>query len=198
MYRQIMLKAGTLWTLSTLVPFPAPASETVMRDRPIFIRTETNYGIPDVMLISAAGKPVSLRGELAIDKPVLLNFIFTSCVAFCPLLTATLAKVQTLLQEQGETFKMISISIDPEHDTAARLHAYAQRYRAAPEWLFLTGDNASIMLVQQAFDVYRGNKMNHVSLTLMRHPDGHWKRFEGLVDAATLVEALSKAGGSQP
>lgn len=198
MYRQIMLTASMLWASSTLAPFSALANETIMRDRPIFIRTETNYGIPDVILIDAAGKPVSLSGELAIDKPVLVNFIFTSCVAFCPLLTATLAKVQTLLRQQGQTFKMISISIDPEHDTAARLQAYAQRYRAAPDWLFLTGDNASIRLVQQAFDVYRGNKLSHASLTLMRHPDGRWKRFEGLVDAASLVEALAKAGGSQP
>jgi protein SCO1/2 len=40
---------------------------------------------------------------------------------------------------------LVSISIDPEYDTPARLSAYATRFRADPDrWLFLTGSNAAV------------------------------------------------------
>jgi cytochrome oxidase Cu insertion factor (SCO1/SenC/PrrC family) len=49
--------------------------------------------------------------------------------------------------------RLVSISVDPEHDTPDVLRDYAQRFGAAPErWLFLTGDKAAIYrLAQEGF-----------------------------------------------
>jgi protein SCO1/2 len=83
---------------------------------------------------------------------------------------------------------MVSISIDPEYDTPARLQNYAKRYKAGPEWQFLTGDLDTIMAVQQAFDAYRGDKMSHEPLTFLRaSPRGPWVRIEGFASASELV-----------
>lgn len=156
------------------------------------------YDIPDLSLTDADGKVVSLRAELAIDRPVIVNFIFTSCASFCPLLTATLAKAQKEFLNRGEAFRVVSISIDPDQDTPARLQAYAQRYRANPDWHFLTGDIANTLAVQRAFDAYRGGKMSHAALTLIRHPGGgRWTRFDGLVDAETLVSEYAEISGER-
>lgn len=195
MHTRIAVAASTLWFLSTLAPLGALANNQV-NALPAYARSEIRYDIPNVTLTNAEGNPVSLLSELVIDKPVLVNFIFTSCTSFCPLLTATLAKVQETLQKRGEVFRMISISIDPEHDTPARLQAYAQRYRAPPDWHFLTGDISSTLAVQRAFDAYRGGKMNHASLTLMRLRNGGWLRFEGLIDAETLIREFTQDNGS--
>lgn len=193
----ITVAAGILWTLmglAVLVPFGARADENIT-----YSGTGVAYNIPDVTLINAEGEPVSLRAELTFDKPVFVNFIFTSCSSFCPLMTATLAKVQTELLKLGEAFRIVSISIDPGQDTPAHLQAYAQRFRAQPEWHFLTGDAANILVVQRAFDAYRGVKMNHAALTLMHFPrDGRWKRFEGLINAETLVHEFPKNDGAKP
>ena len=56
---------------------------------------------------------------------------------------------------------MISFSIDPEYDTPERLRKYAALFNAGPQWQFLTGSLANSVAIQKAFDVYRGNKMNH-------------------------------------
>jgi protein SCO1/2 len=96
--------------------------------------------------------------------------------------------VQHELGEGRRELRLVSISIDPEHDTPARLATYAERQRAREPWSFLTGEPTAIRTVQEAFRAYRGNKMNHVPLTFLRaSPDDPWLRIQGFATAADLV-----------
>lgn len=163
------------------------AHHSIDRD-PGYLRSLHAYRIPAVALVNADGEPVDLSSELQIEKPLLLNFIFTSCTAICPVLSATFAQVQKELGKGDEVIRMVSITIDPEQDTPARLKVYAERYHAGPRWHFLTGSRRNILEVQQAFDAYRGDKMSHVPLTFLRaSPAAPWIRMEGFASAADLV-----------
>jgi protein SCO1/2 len=103
-------------------------------------------------------------------------------------MSATFAKVQGELGQDVENVRMISFSIDPEYDTPGRLRAYASLFQAGDQWQFLTGDLKNIIAVQKAFDVYRGNKMNHEPTTLMRRAPGDpWVRIDGIASAAEIV-----------
>ena len=120
------------------------------------------YTVPDVKLVDADGAAVPLRSQLANqDKPVILNFIFTSCGAICPVMSATFAQVQAALGPERDAVRMVSISIDPEQDTPAALKTYAGKFGARPQWQMLTGSLDDSIAVQRAFDVYRGDKMGH-------------------------------------
>jgi protein SCO1/2 len=156
-------------------------------------RTTAFYDVPDVTLTGTNGEKVSLRSEL--DKgPVMVNFIFTTCTTICPTLSATFAEVQDRLAAEGvKGVRLVSISIDPEHDTPDRLKRYAEKYGAGPDWRFLTGSLADSITVQRAFDAYRGDKMNHVPLTLMRvSPKSAWVRIDGFESAANLVSEYQR------
>ena len=164
-------------------------------------RTEVTYAIPDVTLTDMAGKKVRVLDELDSQAPVIVSFIFTTCTAVCPITTSTLAEIQKNLTKAGKPFRLISISIDPEEDTPARMRDYAARFDASKEWHFLTGSLDNIVSVQRAFDAYRGNKMNHPPLIYIRESAGQpWVRFEGFVAPGTVVEeydrqlAASKVG----
>ncbi|HYE35910.1 SCO family protein [Methylocaldum sp.] len=147
-----------------------------------------SYSIPDITLADQDGKRVSLSDQLYTDRPVILNFVFTTCTTVCPISTAIFSKLQAKLSSQGAKFRLISISIDPEHDKPANLKKYAQEFGAGADWRFLSGDTAGILAVQKAFNAYRGSKTNHAVLTFIRSPqDGRWIRFEGLVSADALV-----------
>jgi protein SCO1/2 len=151
-------------------------------------RTQVNFSIPDVSLVDSDGVPVPLVRELNGGKPVLLNFIFTSCGAICPVMSATFARVQDGLGPERDTVRMVSISIDPEQDTPAALKAYAGKYGAGPQWRMLTGSLKDSIAVQRAFDVYRGDKMNHVPQTFLRlNSDQSWVRIEGFANADDLL-----------
>jgi protein SCO1/2 len=72
------------------------------------------------------------------------------------------------------------VLLDPEQDTPSRLADYAQRYQAGAQWSFYSGTIEASILVQRAFDVYRGEKMNHSAVTLYRAAPGQpWVRLDG-------------------
>lgn len=157
------------------------------------VRTMQEYPIPDVELTGADGLPISLRRELGTDTPVMLNFIFTTCTAICPVMSATFSNVQQELGADRGKLRTVSISIDPENDTPDTLRKYAQRFKAGPEWKLLTGKPGDIVAVQRAFDVYRGSKMNHAPVTFIRaSADQPWTRLEGFASAAELVAEYRK------
>jgi protein SCO1/2 len=159
-----------------------------MMEQQGYTRMEHRYEVPDVVLTNQNGDAVSLRETLAEPKPVLLNFIFTTCTTICPVLSASFAQTQTALGDEAKDVRMISISIDPQHDTPAKLREYAQRFHAGPGWEFLTGDLDDVIAVLKAFDAYRGDKMNHIPLTILRaKPDEPWVRLEGFASARELV-----------
>src|SRR5207248_3311652 len=80
--------------------------------------------------------------------------------------TARLAQVQRLLGDRmGRDVFFYSITIDPDHDTPAVLAEYAEKYHAAPGWLFLTGAKGDIELIGRKLGLYTGPDP--------RNPDGH-------------------------
>jgi protein SCO1/2 len=150
-------------------------------------RSERTYTVPDLQLEDADGSAVALRSLLETDRPVMLDFIYTSCTAVCPLLSEIFAQVQRQLGPDSAKLRMVSISIDPEYDTPRVLRGYAQIYHPGPQWRFLTGKAADVAAVQQAFDAYKANKMDHAPLVFLRaSKHSAWIRFDGLVEPAAL------------
>ncbi len=156
---------------------------------PSYTRTLAAYAPPDVTLTDASGAKVKLSSLLERDGPIMLQFIFTTCPTVCPVMSATFSAAQSRLGPNAEKVTLVSISIDPEHDTPERLREYARRFKAGPRWLFFTGDAQDIVSVRKAFDAYAGdNKMRHQPLTFIRASPGRpWLRLDGLTSAAQLV-----------
>ena len=154
-----------------------------------YTRTIATYEPPDVTLVGMDDARISLRSALNHDGPIMLQFIFTTCTTVCPVMSAIFSGSQSKLGEELERVKMISISIDPEHDTPERLRSYAKTFKARPQWHFLTGSEEDIVAVQKAFEIYRGDKMRHEPVTFLRAANGRsWLRLEGLMSAAELVD----------
>lgn len=154
-------------------------------------RRTADYNVPDIRLVRQDGALVRLRAELDDGRPVILSFIFTSCGTVCPLLSHTLSQVQARLGVNRDRVHIVSISIDPEEDTPARLREYASTYQAGPEWQHYTGTVAASETVQRAFDVYRGAKMDHAPATLVRPaPGAPWVRIDGFATADQILAEL--------
>jgi cytochrome oxidase Cu insertion factor (SCO1/SenC/PrrC family) len=68
-------------------------------------RSNVTYETPAVTLVREDGKRVSLPRELDDGRPVLLNFIFTTCSSICPLMSRTLANfsASSVLKPPGFT-----------------------------------------------------------------------------------------------
>jgi protein SCO1 len=151
-------------------------------------QSTVSYVAPDVDLVRDDGKAVSLRAELDDGRPVVMNFIFTTCTSICPLASQTFSEFARRLGADRGRVHLVSISVDPEQDTPERLREYAKRFDAGPEWQHYTGTLAASLAAQQAFGVYRGDKMSHMPVTLMRAaPSGTWLRLDGFATPDDLL-----------
>ena len=162
-----------------------------MLQAPSYQVVDANYAIPDITLQDQQGRPVALRQLLTGDRSIAVNFIYTSCTTICPVMTATMLQMQRELNDTASKPLFVSISIDPDFDTAAKLGAYARRFGA--DWTFLTGERGEVLDVLKAFSAWRGNKSNHAAVTLFR-PAGakRWTRVEGLASATELVDVWNR------
>jgi protein SCO1/2 len=155
-------------------------------------RSIAAYQLPQIQLLRADGKAVALPAELDDGRPVVLNFIFTTCTAICPISSQVFSEVQARLGKTPNVH-LVSISIDPEQDTPAVLRRYAQRFGAGTAWDFYTGTVDASIAAQKAFGVYRGDKMNHTQVTLVRPSmKKPWIRLDGFASAEQLVLALNQ------
>jgi protein SCO1/2 len=164
----------------------------MMQTPPAVSRSQLHVTLPDLSLVSSDGKAVRLVHELDDDRPVLLNFIYTTCTTVCPVMSQTFAEVQKRLGADASKVRMISISIDPEEDTPARLAEYARRFGAGPQWNFYTGSADASVAVQRAFGAYRGDKMNHSPATYYRAARAQdWVRLDGFATPAAVLDELN-------
>jgi protein SCO1/2 len=163
----------------------------MMEEAPPVRRNEVAYQIPDVRLVRDDGKSMALRDVLSVKQPVILAFIYTSCTTVCPLTSQTLAQVQNRLGKAKNKVRIVSVSIDPEQDTPQKLTEYARTFHADTEWRHYTGTLAASQATQRAFDVYRGNKMNHApAIFVRRGAKSDWIRFDGFATADQVVAEL--------
>ena len=76
---------------------------------------------PDIVLTTSEGRQVRFYEDLLKDKIVVLNLMYANCHGICPVTTANLTRVQTLLREQVKRDVCIySLTLKPEQDTPGR------------------------------------------------------------------------------
>jgi len=139
--RVVVLVAAVLAALSVACQQPPPPEV---------------YGrMPDFKLTDQQGRAfdsTALAGKVA-----LVDFVYTHCTDACPLLSATFQQAQAKLADEkllGSKVQLLSVSVDPEHDTPSVLAEYGQRFKADPSaWTFATGDWDAV------YDVLTGLKL---------------------------------------
>ncbi len=134
------------------------------------------YGtLPPFALTSQEGRPFGsqeLKGEVWAGA-----FFFTRCPTVCPRLTADMKKVQELAKKENVRLRLVSISVDPGHDTPEVLRAFARERGAdLASWTFLTGDPA----------VIQKTAVEGFKLALEGQPDAGAEHF-GLLHGSRLV-----------
>jgi protein SCO1/2 len=150
--------------------------------------------LPAVSLVDQNGNQVSLASLKG--KPALVDFIYTSCPGPCSMLTSKLVSVaRDLGPRLGSQVRMVSITLDPEHDTPAKLKEYAERLDAERSgWLFLTGTPQQIEQVLAAYQLRRlreaDGSVTHMETLFLLGPDGRQRRiYNGVEVKPALMSA---------
>ncbi|MBI4638634.1 MAG: SCO family protein [Candidatus Rokubacteria bacterium] len=136
----LVVSATAAWWASRAASPPSEAT----------LETLGTYGVvPPFALTERSGRRVTrddLRGRVWVA-----DFIYTGCTETCPTQSLQFAQLQREFQDAAD-LRLVSITVDPVHDTPEVLRRYAERYEATDCWWFLTGDTRDIYcLAQQGF-----------------------------------------------
>lgn len=112
---------------------------------------ETPYPLGSFRLNERSGKAVT-EADLSGDVWV-AGFIFTRCPSSCPRITSVMKGLQGPFRKAG--VKLVSLTVDPKHDTPEVLRAFATGYGADPSaWWFLTGPKEELYpLILERFHI---------------------------------------------
>lgn len=113
---------------------------------------------------------------------------YTNCRTVCPQTTANMVGIQAELEESGLHPRIISFSVDPDHDTPDELQQYADDYGANLYiWDFLTGyDFETIQEISE--ETFRAvlnqgavDQMSHSYMFYLVNPKGEVvKKYDGM------------------
>ena len=142
--------------------------------------------LPQFTLTDQSGQPF---GQKQLNGKVwIADFIFTRCSGPCPMMTSQMAQLQDRLKEHPDrqNIRLVSISVDPEHDTPATLQEYARLARADDQlWRFLTGPREDVwQLIKSGFKLPVGDAPDNAQMPIF-----HSQKFV-LVDAQSRVRGF--------
>lgn len=104
----------------------------------------TSLVIPQFTLIDQQGRPQTR--EIFNGHWTILAFTFTNCTTVCPIMHAHLVRLQN--EARGAPLRIVTISVDPTHDTPETMRAYAERIGADTErWTFLSGESSTVQRI---------------------------------------------------
>jgi protein SCO1/2 len=154
--------------------------------------------LTDTKLVDQNGNTVELSSLKG--KPMLVDFIYTSCPGPCLMETAKFANVALRLgNDLGSKVTLVSITVDPEHDGPKQLLNYSRQQGADEKgWIFLTGGPGDIDQALAGFKLSRqiepDGSVGHLVDMMLIGPDGRLVReYNGeIVKAQDIVDDVKK------
>ncbi|MGP4040461.1 SCO family protein [Gracilibacillus sp. D59] len=145
-----------------------------------------SYEVKDFTFTNQDGEKLS-KSDLD-GKFWIADMIFTNCETVCPPMTANMARLQSLLEEENIDAELVSFSVDPTNDTPEILKKYIkERGGTFDNWHALTGytDEEIKEFVNKSFKELVENPENsdqviHGTSFYLVSPDGNAiKRYNG-------------------
>ncbi len=154
--------------------------------------------LTDTKLVDQYGNAVALTSLKG--KPLVVDFIYTSCPGPCLMETAKLANVALRLgSDLGSKVTIVSITVDPEHDGPKQLLEYSRQQGADEKgWYFLTGGPAEVDQALAGFKLSRqiqsDGSVGHLVNMMLIGADGRLVReYNGeIVKAQDIVDDVKK------
>jgi protein SCO1 len=145
-------------------------------------------------LLNQDNKPVRFYDDLIKGKIVLINVMFTNCTSVCSPVTANLARAQQYLGEElGRKISMISISVDPEHDTPVILKRFADKHGVKPGWNFITGKKENVDWILYKLGNYVEDKLEHSTILIVGNDaTGDWSKMLATEKPQAIADAVKK------
>jgi len=150
--------------------------------------------IDSFSMTDQSGKPFD-TAQFSGERPYLVNFFFAGCPSICRDFNKQVASLNEQLKKENVSF--VTITVDPERDSAEVLKRYAQDFGAeSPRWAFLTDQKYKIKQVgEQMFRVEVIDIANHTDNILLVDKWGRYRdrfKWDEAYDMKRLVKVVKQ------
>lgn len=149
--------------------------------------------VPDIKATRHDGQTLRLR-ELLTGQRTAVQFIFVNCTTACPLLGSLFKRVEQLIP--GGNARLLSITVDPEHDTPERLAGWLRTFRGGPRWSAVRVAPADMPALLKAFQQEEGPPSGHTLQVFLVDPQARYVERTVQMPRASAVAAELHLGGA--
>jgi protein SCO1 len=169
---------------------PSDMNSTAAEDSKVVPPAERYFG--NALLINQDGKPLRLYTDILKGNVVIINSFYSTCSSVCRVTIPVVKQLQENLGERvGKDVRLVSITVDPQNDTAEVLRQYAAGIGAKPGWDFLTGDKQTVDQVLYKFGLYTEAKEDHSNVFIIgNEPTGLWKKVLGIAPPYEILRSV--------
>jgi protein SCO1/2 len=165
--------------------------------------------VPNVPVVTHRGERRMFYDDLIKDRTVVVQFFSLVFHHNYPVTRNMVHLQKQLADRMGKDVFLYSITTDPINDNPTALAEFAQRHRAGDGWTFLTGEPASIEIIQRVFffhgsavdsnapvvsHTHVGGEVADCSMGLLRYGNdaaGLWGSVPTRTEPAQIVERLN-------
>ena len=166
--------------------------------QPTLAEAEGGVTLIDHELIDQTGAKKRFVSDAIGDKKAVIAGIYTGCTTICPITTLLFAELQDALGDRMENeVRLISLSVDPAHDTPAMLAKAAADIDAQLGWFWLTGPPVLQNEVLLGIGAYSAEVTEHPPVFVVGDGrTGDFVQLYGFPSVEEFLELLGPAGGS--
>lgn len=153
--------------------------------------------VPDIEVVNQDGRHVRFNSQVVEGRIAIVTGFFTSCSSMCPITQEKLSQVAKLLGSRlGKDVVIISVSVDPQNDTPARMKDWGEKFHIGPGWTLLSGKRAEVDRLLKSLGLSVPLPQRHQSALMVGSTASGWVRISSWTSAeklARLAESMSSA-----
>jgi protein SCO1/2 len=145
--------------------------------------------VPDIEVVNQDGQHVRFNSQVVDGRIAIVTGFFTTCSSMCPITQEKLSHVAKLLGPRlGKNVVIVSVSVDAENDTPARMKDWGEKFHIGPGWTLLSGNRAEVDTLLKSLGLFVELRQRHQSALMIGSASTGWVR----VSSWTSSEKLAK------
>jgi len=153
--------------------------------------------VPDIEVVNQDGRHVRFNSQVVDGRIAIVTGFFTSCSSMCPITQEKLSQVAKLLGPRlGKDVVIVSVSVDAENDTPARMKDWGEKFHIGPGWTLLSGKRDQVDTLLKSLGLFVELRQRHQSALMVGSTASGWVRISSWTPSeklAKLAESMSSA-----
>jgi protein SCO1/2 len=153
--------------------------------------------VPDIEVVNQEGQHLRFNSQVVDGRIAIVTGFFTTCSSMCPITQEKLSQVAKLLGPRlGKEVVIVSVSVDAENDTPARMKDWGEKFHIGPGWTLLSGKRAEVDALLKSLGLFVELRQRHQSALMVGSTATGWVRISSWTSSeklARLAESMSSA-----